>query len=84
LSESYINPVAPTVGQQTEDWWSGIDGEILSCLAEHDTMTPAEIGSAVGVSEGEAVAFLAMLASEGKVTICQVKRGGAAEKVEPG
>jgi hypothetical protein len=74
----YVDRVEPTACQRTEDWWTDIDGEILSCLAKHDTMTPAEIGSALGISEGEVVAFLAILAPEGKITICQVKRGDAA------
>ncbi len=39
-------------------------------------MTPDELGCALGISEGEATAFLSMLAREGKVRICQVELNG--------
>ena len=58
------------------DWWGAIDGEILHCLAAHGTMTLGDVCEALGVSEGEATSFLAMLAREGKVRICQVELAG--------
>jgi hypothetical protein len=78
VSDSPPDRSERTARQHAEDWWSDIDREILGCLAEHESMTPAEIGSSLGLSEGEVVALLAMLAPEGKVTICQVKLGSAA------
>ncbi len=53
--------------------WEAIDREILSCLADRGARTPGEIAAAVGTSEGEATALLAMLAREGKVRICLVQ-----------
>lgn len=65
-----------TVRDPPDDWWAAIDGEILSCLQRHGPMTPADLSQSVGISEGEAVALLAMLAREGKVRICQVELNG--------
>ncbi|HET7876932.1 MAG TPA: hypothetical protein VFN71_15520 [Methylomirabilota bacterium] len=56
-----------------EDWWGAVDGEILECLKGHGMMTLEELCGELGISEGEAVTFLAMLAREGKVRICQVE-----------
>ena len=53
------------------NWWA-VDDEILSCLTDGTTMTPAEISIRLGLSEGEATSLLAMLAREGKIRICQV------------
>jgi DNA-binding Lrp family transcriptional regulator len=78
VNDSDADRVEPTAHQGTGDWWTSIDAEILNCLAARDAMTPGEISSALGLSEGEVVALLAMLAPEGKVTICQVKLGGEA------
>ncbi len=39
-------------------------------------MTLAEISRRLGLSEGETMSLLAMLAGEGKVRICQVALGG--------
>jgi hypothetical protein len=75
VSNRDVDRGEPRIDHRTEDWWASIDSEILTCLAGHDVMTPRELGSALGISEGEVVAFLAMLAPEGKVTICQVKLG---------
>ena len=52
-----------------ENGWTEIDGEILS-LVEHTGQTsPQEIARDLGISEGEATAFLCMLAREGKIRI---------------
>jgi DNA-binding Lrp family transcriptional regulator len=57
------------------NWWA-VDQEILECLAGHGAMTLAEISRRLGLSEGETMSLLAMLAGEGKVRICQVALGG--------
>jgi len=56
-----------------ENWWDDIDDEILDCLREHGPATVKEISEELGVSEGAATAFLAMLAREGRVRIVQVE-----------
>ena len=68
----HLDRLEQAAPQPTEDWWTGIDGEILNCLAGRESMTPAEISSILGLSEGEVVTLLAMLAPEGRVTICRV------------
>jgi predicted transcriptional regulator len=56
-----------------ENWWGDIDGEILDCLREHGSATVNELSEELGLSEGAATAFLAMLAREGRVRIVQVE-----------
>ncbi len=56
-----------------ENWWADIDGEILDCLREHGSATVNELSEELGLSEGAATAFLAMLAREGRVRIVQVE-----------
>ena len=56
-----------------ENWWDAIDGEILACLREHGSTTVGELSEELGLSEGAATAFLAMLAREGRVRIVQVE-----------
>ena len=56
-----------------EDWWGAIDGEILDRLREHGSATVNELSRELGLSEGAATAFLAMLAREGRVRILQVE-----------
>jgi DNA-binding Lrp family transcriptional regulator len=56
-----------------ENWWGDIDGEILDCLRVHGSATVKEISEELGLSEGAATAFLAMLAREGRVRIVQVE-----------
>lgn len=55
------------------DWWAEIDGEVLRCLADHGAMSPVELGRRLGISEGEASAFVSMLVREGKLRIRQVE-----------
>ena len=57
-----------------ENWWGSVDGEILGCLAGRGAMSLTELCEQTGVSEGEMIAFLAMLAREGRIRICQVER----------
>ncbi len=56
-----------------ENWWGPIDGAILDWLRQHGAVTVEQLGRELGLSEGEATAFLAMLAREGRVRICQVE-----------
>lgn len=56
-----------------ENWWEDIDGEILDCLREHGSATVTELSEELGLSEGAATAFLAMLAREGRVRIVRVE-----------
>jgi uncharacterized membrane protein len=56
-----------------ENWWNDIDDEILDCLRGHGSVTVNELSQELGLSEGAATAFLAMLAREGRVRILQVE-----------
>ncbi len=51
------------------DWWSEIEHGIVECLGSGGAMSPGELGRRVGISEGEATAFLCMLAQDRKVSI---------------
>jgi len=54
------------------DWWSETEDAIVECLGSGGAMSPGELGRRVGISEGEAIAFLCMLVRERKVSICLV------------
>jgi hypothetical protein len=56
------------------DWWAATDGEVLDCLAGAGPVTLDEVCRRLGISEGEATLFLAVLARAGRVRICQVER----------
>jgi hypothetical protein len=56
-----------------DDWWSEIDDQVRACLARHGTMTPAELASQVGMSEGAMISVLSLLAQEGKLRIARVE-----------
>ncbi len=58
------------------DWWTETDNAILECLRTAEAMSPAELGQRVGTSEGETIAFLCMLARQGKVRIHLVGLNG--------
>ena len=58
------------------DWWGATDGEILKCLTQHGHVALGELCEELGLSEGTATAFLAMLAREGRVRICEVEPAG--------
>lgn len=55
-----------------DDWWAETDGAILEALARYGAMTPADVARHAGISEGEATAFLATRAREGRVRMCVV------------
>ncbi len=58
------------------EFWDEIDDELLASLAARGSMTPAEIGRRMALSEDAVVSLVAMLAREGKVRI------GVVESVE--
>lgn len=60
-----------------EDRWAEVDGPILDSLAAHGAMTPGDLARRLGISEGEATAFLAMLVREGKIRMCLVELAAA-------
>ncbi len=51
------------------DWWSEIEHGIVECLGSGGPMSPGALRRRVGMSEGETIAFLSMLARERKVSI---------------
>ena len=51
------------------DWWSETEHAIVECLEHNGPMSPEDLARRVGISEGEATAFLCMLAREKKVLI---------------
>jgi hypothetical protein len=57
--------------------WREIDDEILGCLSLNGAMAPDEVARELGMSEGEATAFLCILAREGKLRIRLVEAVGA-------
>jgi hypothetical protein len=51
------------------DWWSETEHAVVQCLASAGPMSPQDLARRVGISEGEAIAFLCMLVREQKVAI---------------
>lgn len=51
------------------DWWSETEHAIVDCLGSDGPMSPEDLARRVGISEGEATAFLCMLAREKKIMI---------------
>ena len=51
------------------DWWSDTEHAVVDALASAGPMSPQELAQRVGISEGEAIAYLCMLARERKVAI---------------
>ncbi|HTY80750.1 MAG TPA: winged helix-turn-helix domain-containing protein [Candidatus Bathyarchaeia archaeon] len=60
-------------GFDPADWWGATDGEILDCLRERGTLSLDELCEKLGLTEGTATAFVAMLAREGRLRICQIE-----------
>jgi hypothetical protein len=67
-----------------DSWWTETDSAILDCLRHGEAMSPRELGSRIGVSEGEAIAFVCMLAREGKVRIRLVEAASEAPESPAG
>jgi hypothetical protein len=57
-----------------ENWWGAVDGEILDALAGRGAMSLTALCEQIGASEGEMIGFVAMLAREGRIRICQIER----------
>jgi predicted ArsR family transcriptional regulator len=55
------------------DWWGATDGEILGCIKEHGSVSMGELCEELGLTEGTATAFVAMLAREGRLRIREVE-----------
>ena len=51
------------------DWWSETEHAIVECLGSNGPMSPEDLALRLGISEGEATAFLCMLAREKKLLI---------------
>jgi len=51
------------------DWWSETEHAVVDALASAGPMSPQDLAQRIGMSEGEAIAYLCMLARERKVAI---------------
>jgi len=51
------------------DWWSDTEHAVIDALASAGPMSPQDLAQRVGISEGEVIAYLCMLAKEKKVAI---------------
>ncbi|MBI2217545.1 MAG: AsnC family protein [Candidatus Rokubacteria bacterium] len=58
-------------------WWDDVDEAVLDCLAGGASMTPADIGRRLGMSEDAATSVITMLAQEGKLRISLVTSAGS-------
>jgi hypothetical protein len=52
-----------------DGWWSEVERDILSCLREQGSTSPAAIARQLKMSEAAATSLLAALACEGKLRI---------------
>ena len=51
------------------DWWTETEHAIVESLGSHGPMSPEDLAQHLGISEGETIAFLCMLAREKKLRI---------------
>lgn len=51
------------------DWWSDTERAIVECLGESGPMAPEELARRLNMTQGDATAFLCMLAREEKISI---------------
>src|SRR5262249_44491155 len=51
------------------DWWSDTEHAVIDALDSAGPMSPQDLAQRVGISEGEAIAYLCMRAKEKKVAI---------------
>ena len=51
------------------DWWSETEHAVVDALASAGPMSPQDLARRIGMSEGETIAYLCMLARERKVAI---------------
>jgi DNA-binding MarR family transcriptional regulator len=55
-----------------DGWWNEIEVEILSWLQRAGESTPSELGRHLGMSASATTSLLAILASDGKLSITRV------------
>jgi len=58
-----------------QDWWHGLEREILDCVQARDDVTPAELALKLGMSEAGVSSLLALMVTEGKIQIRRVGPG---------
>jgi len=51
------------------DWWTETEHAIVESLGSNGPMSPEDLAQHLGISEGETIAFLCMLAREKKLRI---------------
>ncbi|PYN85755.1 MAG: hypothetical protein DMD87_21425 [Candidatus Rokuibacteriota bacterium] len=56
------------------DWWSELDDEIVNCLVDQESLTPAKLGQKIGMSPEAVTSLLGRLAQEGRIAILRVAR----------
>ncbi|HXG16854.1 MAG TPA: hypothetical protein VNK50_11435 [Calidithermus sp.] len=64
------------------DWVEELEAEVLACLRDVATMTPHEMAERLGISEGTAISYICLLASEGRLTIERVSAPKPAASVD--
>jgi hypothetical protein len=65
------------------DWWTETEHAIVESLGSNGPMSPEDLAQHLGISEGETIAFLCMLAREKKlrirvVSLCDTRPGAPA------
>jgi hypothetical protein len=65
------------------DWWAETEHAILQCLRETGPLSPADLARRLGLSAGEATAFVCMLSRDGKVDIRLVEASLVQAGTEP-
>ena len=51
------------------DWWSETEHAVVDALSSAGSMSPQDLAQRIGISEGETIVYLCMLARERKVAI---------------
>ena len=62
-----------------EDSWAETDDSIVQCLRERGAMSPADLALQLGISLGEATAFICLLVGEGRVKLRLVEAADSPE-----
>ncbi len=60
-------------------WLDEIEAEVVGCLCRRGPMSSRQLAEALGVSEGSAVHYIHLLASEGRLSIERVVVAGESE-----
>ena len=58
-----------------QDWWHGLEHEVLECVQARGDVTPAELALKLGMSEAGVNSLLALMVTEGKIQIRRVGPG---------